>query len=148
VVDDATLTPLTAHVAGLAVAGRLALQLPRRGSRRARHAELAVRFAPVRLSAPKGLKEAPIDLWVVHLIEPDPPAGIEPLEWLLLTNVPTTTHAEALERARWYSARWGIEVFHRTLKTGCPSRTGNSATAPAWRCASPSISSWPGASTP
>jgi hypothetical protein len=78
-----------------------------------------VRFAPVRLSAPKGLKEGSIDLWVVHLIEPDPPAGIEPLKWLLLTNVPTTTDAEALERARWYSARWGIEVFHRTLKTGC-----------------------------
>ena len=41
------------------------------------------------------------------------------MEWRLLTNVPTTTREEALERARWYTARWGIEVFHRTLKSGC-----------------------------
>jgi hypothetical protein len=49
----------------------------------------------------------------------DPPTATEAVEWLLLTNMPTTTYAQALERARWYSARWGIEVFHRTLKTGC-----------------------------
>ena len=41
------------------------------------------------------------------------------MDWLLLTNVPTTTLAEAQERVRWYGARWGIEVFNRTLKTGC-----------------------------
>jgi hypothetical protein len=38
---------------------------------------------------------------------------------MLLTNVPTTSLEEALERARWYASRWGIEVFLRTLKTGC-----------------------------
>jgi len=95
--------------------GRLELQLPRRGGRRARRAELEVRFAPVAIKAPKQCAaEAPLDLW-----ERDPPANTEAVEWLLLTNVPTTTLEEALERARWYSARWGIEVFHRTLKTGC-----------------------------
>jgi len=119
VIKDSARTLLTAHVAGLAVAGRLELQLPRRGSRRARQAALDVRFAPVQISPPKGSKEAPIDLWAVHLVEPNPPTGIEPVEWLLLTNVPTTTDDDALERARWTSARWGIEVFHRTLKTGC-----------------------------
>jgi len=120
VVEDATLTPLWTHVAGLKAAGRLELQLPRRGGRRARRAELEVRFAPVAIKAPKQCAaEAPLDLWAVHLWERDPPANTEAVEWLLLTNVPTTTLEEALERARWYSARWGIEVFHRTLKTGC-----------------------------
>jgi hypothetical protein len=119
VMDDAALTPLWEHVGGLEPAGRLELHLPRRGSRRARRAELEVRFAPVKLKAPNLLKEAPIDLWAVYLWERDPPAGSEAVEWLLLTNVATTRYEEALERARWYSARWGIEVFHRTLKTGC-----------------------------
>jgi hypothetical protein len=80
---------------------------------------LEVRVSPVTLKAPKGEKAAPVDLWAVQLWEPDPPEGAEAVEWMLLTNVPTTGFAEAVERARWYAARWGIEVFHRTLKTGC-----------------------------
>jgi hypothetical protein len=33
--------------------------------------------------------------------------------------VPTTTLDEALERLRWSAACWHLEVFHRTLKSGC-----------------------------
>jgi hypothetical protein len=43
----------------------------------------------------------------------------EPIEWMLLTTVPVHTFDDAVERAEWYAARWGIEVFHRTLKSGC-----------------------------
>lgn len=111
--------PFWAHVQGLPVAGRTTLNLPRRGSRRARDAVLQVRYAPVRVSPPKDTAGEPVDLWAVHLREEAAPVGIEPVEWMLLTNVPTATLDDALERARWYGARWGIEVFHRTLKTGC-----------------------------
>jgi hypothetical protein len=38
---------------------------------------------------------------------------------MLLTTVPTRSFAEACERLGWYSRRWGIEVYHRTLKSGC-----------------------------
>jgi hypothetical protein len=113
------LTPLWDFMAGLAVAGRLALALPRRGAQAARTAELALRFAPVTLKPPQGRKDGPLALWAVYLREAAPPAGVEGVDWLLLTNVPTTDLAEAQERVRWYGARWGIEVFHRTLKTGC-----------------------------
>ena len=27
--------------------------------------------------------------------------------------------AEAIERVEWYACRWGIEVWHRILKSGC-----------------------------
>ena len=27
--------------------------------------------------------------------------------------------AQATERLRWYTRRWGIEVYHRVLKSGC-----------------------------
>jgi len=38
---------------------------------------------------------------------------------MLLTTVPVASFDEACERVRWYSLRWGIEVFHRVLKSGC-----------------------------
>src|SRR5258707_14886110 len=35
-----------------------------------------------------------------------PPQGIEPLEWMLLSSVPTTSLDEALERLAWYARRF------------------------------------------
>jgi hypothetical protein len=103
----------------LPVAGHTSVDIPRRGQHKARSALLSVRFGAVRIDPPKGTADALIDLWAVHLLKEDPPDGVEAVEWMLLTNVPTTSLEEALERASWYAARWGIEVFHRTLKTGC-----------------------------
>lgn len=113
------LTPWWDHMGGLAVAGRLALALPRRGAQAARTAELELRYGPVTLKPPQGLKDRPLALWAVSLREAAPPPGVDGVDWLLLTNVAITTLAEAQERVRWYGARWGIEVLHRTLKTGC-----------------------------
>ena len=45
--------------------------------------------------------------------------GVAGVDWLLKTNVATTGLAAAQKRERWYGARWGIKVLHRTLKTGC-----------------------------
>ena len=42
-----------------------------------------------------------------------------PLEWMILTTVEVGSLEEACERLAWYAKRWGIEVFHRTLKSGC-----------------------------
>jgi hypothetical protein len=38
---------------------------------------------------------------------------------MLLTTVKTGNFEEAVKRVEWYSKRWGIEVYHRTLKSGC-----------------------------
>src|SRR5262249_29367099 len=52
--------------------------------------------------------------------EIDPPKWVkEPLEWILLTNEPTVTLADALKRLEWYESRWIIEEFHKAQKTGC-----------------------------
>src|SRR5512135_252927 len=42
-----------------------------------------------------------------------------PLSWLLLSTLPVTTFEQAQEKVSWYTKRWQIEVFHRTLKSGC-----------------------------
>jgi hypothetical protein len=41
------------------------------------------------------------------------------LHWRLLTTEPVTTLAEATRIIGWYGVRWGIEVFHKVLKSGC-----------------------------
>jgi hypothetical protein len=38
---------------------------------------------------------------------------------MLLTTVSVTTFEEAVEKLAWYTIRWAIEVYHRTLKSGC-----------------------------
>jgi hypothetical protein len=38
---------------------------------------------------------------------------------MLLTTAPVITFDDAVKRVEWYSGRWGIEVYHRTLKSGC-----------------------------
>ena len=102
------------------VAGIRVLQVPRQGSRAAREAHLEIRYAAVGLLAPTGHIGAPaIPVWAVYAQEQDAPVGVKPLEWLLLTTLPVTSFEQALEKLMWYTRRWGIEVLHRTLKSGC-----------------------------
>jgi hypothetical protein len=58
-------------------------------------------------------------VFAIHAIEDEPPAGIEPIEWMLLSSVPTHSPEQALERLQWYARRWTIETWHRVLKSGC-----------------------------
>lgn len=61
----------------------------------------------------------PIACWVVRSWEAQPPAGCEPLEWILLTSLSCETPVAATFAAEGYSLRWVIEEFHKCEKTGC-----------------------------
>lgn len=103
-------------------AGLLKLHIPRSGSRKARDASLDIRFAEVKLTPPRHLSKTcdPVKVWAVYALESNLDESIRsPIKWMLLTTVPVTTFADAKQRIEWYSKRWGIEVYHRTLKTGC-----------------------------
>jgi len=102
------------------VAGYSEVHIPRRGSRAARTARLEIRYAQVSLRPPKRTKLPPVKMWAVHALEVDhDPLVKEPLEWMLLTTVGVSSFEQATERLRWYTLRWGIEVYHRTIKSGC-----------------------------
>ena len=58
-------------------------------------------------------------MWVIRVWEEQAPEGEEPLEWVLLTSVPTTTLEQAWERVDWYRHRWLVEDYHQCLKSGC-----------------------------
>ena len=107
-------------IAGQAVPGAQEIRVPRRGAQAARTAKLEVRFAPVTLQPPQAKRElGPLSLWAVLAQEVDAPAGIKPLCWMLLTTCPVASFDAAREKLHWYARRWGIEVYHRTLKSGC-----------------------------
>ncbi|HYN81745.1 MAG TPA: IS4 family transposase [Gemmatimonadaceae bacterium] len=98
------------------------LALPASGKRKARTAKLEIRACPLTLKGPRngsGQGLGSLALWSVWAYEPEPPAGVAPLDWKLLTSVPVTSAEQALERLEWYAARWGIEQWHKILKSGC-----------------------------
>jgi len=51
--------------------------------------------------------------------EVDPPAGVKPVEWRLLTNRAPVGHDDLVELIDWYRARWEIEIYFNVLKNGC-----------------------------
>lgn len=107
-------------VAQQPAAGIQEVSVPRRGTRPARIARLQVRFARVTLKPPQDKAQLPeLSVWAVHAREVDHPEQVKPLEWMLLTTAEVATFEQALERLKWYTLRWGIEVYHRTLKSGC-----------------------------
>lgn len=107
-------------VGGCALAGIQGVHVPRRGKRAGREARLEVRFSRVRLKPPKRKPTlAEVEVWAVLAQEVGAPAGEEPLKWMLLTTVEVNSFEQAVEKLGWYAKRWGIEVYHRTLKSGC-----------------------------
>ena len=112
------------HLAAQPVAGLKAVRLPRRANRAARTAQLEVRFGAVELRSPKHRAPMPnVRLWAVWARETGAPAGVEPVEWRLLTSLRVESLEQACEKLEWYTRRWGIEVFHRTVKSGCKIET-------------------------
>jgi hypothetical protein len=88
-----------------------------------REAVVQLAFAAVEVQVPTGhpgnYRKIPLKVWAVRVRECDPPAGVEPVEWFLLTNVAVEKEADAWERVDWYCCRWVVEEFHKAQKTGC-----------------------------
>ncbi len=102
------------------VCGIREIKVPRRKDRPARIARMEVRFAAVTLKPPSRKEELrDLTIWAVLAREVDAPDGTTPLEWMLLTTCAVGTFDQAMEKLGWYTVRWGIEVYHRTLKSGC-----------------------------
>ena len=98
------------------------IDLPRRQGQPRRTAVVEMRWACVSIHAPSaGHKKSwpPLSLWAIWVHEPSPPDGVEPIDWMLLTDMPIHSAQEAWQRVQWYCRRWGIEEWHRALKTGC-----------------------------
>lgn len=102
-------------------AGFIELQVPRQHARPARMARLAISLLESTLRPPKRKPNLPtVRMTAILAREVDAPATVsEPLEWMLLTTADASGFDDAVRVVQWYCKRWGIEVFHRVLKSGC-----------------------------
>ena len=110
-------------IRGKPVAGTIQVRVPRNDGQPGREATVSVRYGTYSLKPPsthpRRTELAPLPLQVVYVEEPNPPAGREPLRWLLLTTLPVTSLEEAVQVVQWYVFRWRIERYHYVLKSGC-----------------------------
>ena len=111
---------LWTKMAGKSVAGIQEILLPRKQNQERRIARLEVKFSPITLTSSfHKSTRPPQELWAIQARENADPDIKDPIEWMLLTNIPVSTFDQAVEKLRWYTLRWGIEVYHKTIKSGC-----------------------------
>jgi hypothetical protein len=118
--DDEDLLLFT-FIDGSPEAGRIRVKIPAAPGRKARIAELAIRFSPVELRRPRhgagrDLPET-IGLMLVDVREVSAPEDAKPVHWRLLTTRAVTSLGEAHRIVDLYRMRWSIEEFFRLLKT-------------------------------
>lgn len=88
----------------------------------ARTARLEVGAVPIRLARKSkrgeqtGLREEPVWLNLVVVREVAAPKGVQPILWLLLTDLPVDTLEQIDRVVRLYCRRWRTEEFFRTVK--------------------------------
>lgn len=119
--DDEQIQQLWPYMNAIKPAGILELLVPPRKDRDARLAKLEVCFAPVTLKAPRSKSELPdVPVFIVHAREIDASPDVdETIEWMLISTIAVTTFEEAQKMLGHYARRWGIEIYHRVLKSGC-----------------------------
>lgn len=95
---------------------------PERKAQPARAARVELRVAAVTLPAVPATRrregQPAVALWAIQVEEREPPSGVEPLRWLLLTTLAVEDWAGAVALLGPYGLRWTIERLHYTLKSG------------------------------
>lgn len=119
--EHGTQLKLRALVAKARMRLKLRVHVPQGPKRRERQALLHIRAATVLLPLQEtwSKKRHPQALNVVWVHEVHTtPRGEKPLDWLLLTNLPIETDEQIEQVIEAYRARWAIESFHKTWKSG------------------------------
>ena len=92
---------------------------------------LEIRYRRIQILPPEGKRKRypATTLSVIHAIEREKPKGRDRVDWKLITDLPVTSRAEAIEKLEWYASRWKIETFHKILKSGCKAEDSKLQTA-------------------
>lgn len=95
-----------------------AIPIPRTKAHPKRQATVQVRACRVTLHPSHSTRaKRPFSVNVVSIYEPDPPAGVERIDWILYTSEPIDTAPACWCVVDGYKLRWRIEDYHRALKT-------------------------------
>lgn len=103
------------------VLGATTVAVPSKPNQPQRQANVALRALSLTItpSTKKHPDRQPTTWTLVEVYEEQPPAGVDPLHWLLWTTETVLTSAQAQEIVHGYQFRWRIEEYHLVLKSGC-----------------------------
>lgn len=103
------------------VRGHHSVIIPGNGSRKEVKAKLSIRFKKIELSAkPSGQvthqnrRRKDVELYVVDASDIE-----NNLNWRILTTLPVVSLQDAKDVLNYYKMRWNVEIYFKTLKTGC-----------------------------
>ena len=118
--------PLKDYLPQLQTLGRYTLSLRARPGQAARDAQIEVRMGRVKIPRPRhvspwvrSLKQPPIAMNVVEVVEADASQSVTPIRWVLFTSLPVATFDNAWTVIGYYELRWLVEEYHKAIKTGC-----------------------------
>jgi hypothetical protein len=100
------------------------VEVASRGGRPGRTAQVCLGSVRLTIRPPAGeaawRSSPPIPVTVVRIWEPDPPPDVEPLEWIVGTDLADQSAAALRQYQEWYEWRWPtMEEYHKVQKTGC-----------------------------
>lgn len=134
--ESAERMKLSDYLRQLELLGTYTLSLRARANQPAREAQLEVRVGHIKVPPPhhlspwvRKLKQPPIAMNVVEVVEVNAPADVTPIRWVLFTSLPVETFDDAWTVITYYEARWLIEEYHKALKTGCRAESRQLKTA-------------------
>lgn len=80
--------------------------------------QVEVRAGVVLATVSSAKEKMPVPINCIYVQEINNPSQ-ENINWILLTNLEVNGFEDAKKVISYYKARWFIEVFHKTLKSGC-----------------------------
>jgi len=114
---------LLSYARHLPIRARQTVTIRRRATANVEEVALCIAGGPVTLQPsqndPHYRDCEAIQCWMVRVWEASPPAGVEPLEWILCTSLRCDSDQMLCFAAGGYGLRWMIEEFHKCEKTGC-----------------------------
>jgi len=122
VLKDEPQFDIHSKVAASPVRSTYKINITNRETRKKRKATIDLKYCKVHFELrfpnqyQKGLPA--VSLWAIQVEEPNPPKGIKPIKWILLTSKEITSASIAKTIVRYYELRWLVERFHYVLKVG------------------------------
>jgi Transposase DNA-binding/Transposase Tn5 dimerisation domain len=126
--EEAEIAPLLDYARSLPpcpdVQASYTVQVSAHKKQPARQAQVVMAWSEVSFGAPSKApaevrEHADLHVHLLRVWEPNPPTGVDPVEWILLCSLPIASVEEALRTVDWYTCRWLCEDYHMCLKTGC-----------------------------
>jgi hypothetical protein len=119
---EALVEKLHQRLRGLGPMDRYTLRVPAKGGGW-RETEVGLAWERVNLVPPRQARgehgREPLAVWAVIARELAVPEGEERVEWILLTNRPVESAAQARQVVEYYGCRWMVEDYHKAMKSGC-----------------------------